>query len=90
MATKPEGGDRVVLTIDELKELNKAGVLETLKALGIDADNPQEVQRDFYFIRDWRKATETCKGTMAVMALGTVVTGLLAALWLGLKSVLNN
>ncbi len=86
LATQPKGDDRVVLTIDELKELNKHGVLETLKALGIDTDNPQEVQRDFLFLRDWRTACCTIKATGVAAAVGIIITGALGALWLRLKA----
>lgn len=86
LATQPNGSDHVILTVDELKELNKHCIIETLKALGIDADNPQEVQRDFHFLRDWRCACSTIKATGVVTAVGLVITGILGALWLGFKS----
>lgn len=75
------------LTSDELKEHTRHTVHETLSALGIDVSNPAEVQRDFMFIRDWRKTTESLKSSGILTVFGIIVAGIVAAFWIGFKSL---
>jgi hypothetical protein len=85
----PVDTDRIVLTIDELKQLNKANTLEVLSAFGLDITRPQELQRDFQFVRTWRTTSESIRGKALCTAVGIVITGALAALWLGIKSIIQ-
>lgn len=77
-----------VLSEKELRELMRDTVRETLLTLGCDISDPTEVQRDFIFIRSWRKNTESVKGKTLVAAAGVVVAGALGLLWLGIRALL--
>jgi len=77
------------LTRDEIDQVVRKTVKETLTSMGIDAADPIEMQRDFQTLRDWRRSVTAVrsKGMMTLIAILT--TGLLAALWIGVKSVLS-
>lgn len=75
---------------EDLRDLIRDTVRETLTTLGIEATDPFEAQRDFQFLRDTRKAATSAK-TKAVLGLvGLAVTGLCAAAWVGIKSMFGH
>lgn len=77
------------LTDTELRDLIKESVQGSLTAIGVQVDKPIEMQTDFRYLREWRIAMQTVRsrGLMTVVAL--VVAGVLAALWAGIRSFLN-
>lgn len=81
----------IILTKDELHDITKQAaseaVEETLTKLGIDHSEPFEMQRDFQFVRDWRNASESAKAKAIVVAVGVLFSGVLGALWVGLKTI---
>jgi len=78
------------LTRDEIDDVVRRTVKETLTSMGIDAADPIEMQRDFQTLRDWRRAGGAIrsKGIMTLIAILTA--GALGALWIGVKSVLKS
>lgn len=79
---------RVILTEDELKSLVAQSVRETLMVLGVDAENPLEMQRDFQHLREWRQTTDSIKSKTAMVIITVLVTGALGALYVGIKGML--
>lgn len=73
------------ITESELKKIVKDSVLETFTLLGIQHTNPVEMQKDFAHLRRWRGAVDTAQSTGFLAAIGILTSGLLAALWLGVK-----
>jgi hypothetical protein len=77
------------MTKDELRELIretvKESVEETFLRLGVATNDPIEVQKDFQHLRDWRLTSQSIKMKVLASAFGLLVTGGLAALWVGLK-----
>lgn len=75
------------------RQLIKDTVKETLMSLGLDMEDPIQLQRDFTHLREWRETTESLKskGFTAMMAivglgiLGMFITGFKDALkgWVG-------
>lgn len=63
----------------------REAVDQTFLRLGICAGEPIEVQKDMAHLREWRTTTESVKRKGAVTVAGLIVSGLLAALWLGVK-----
>ena len=57
-----------------------------LAAFGIDADDTKEIRADFQHLRSWRKSVELVQTTSFKTAVGILVTGTLAALWLGIQA----
>lgn len=80
---------RITLTEQELKSIVRETVNATLTSLGIDHDDPIEMQRDFQHLRSWRQARERISNQTLVVAVGIVITGLASAIWLSLKNILN-
>lgn len=68
-------------------------MLKTMAALltsfGIDETDRLELKADFSHLRRWRKSVEQTQ-TYAFKALVTIiVTGLMGAIWLGIKAMLG-
>jgi len=83
-----EQNDRVaIMTEEELTEHTQKVIRSTLTALGLDISKPIELQRDFQALRDWRVYIESVKSKALVTAIGIIVAGIAAALWLGFKSM---
>lgn len=79
----------VVLSDDELKRVVRQAVHETLTSMGIDHQNPLEMQKDFQHLRQWRVAVAAAQTKTVITVIVVLVSGMLGALWLGLKSMLN-
>lgn len=57
-------------------------VVETLRALGFDTDDPFEVQQDQAFLRTMRQGTRHGIGYAVKTFIGVVVTALAGWIWL--------
>lgn len=77
------------LSKDELRTLIRETVTETMVSLGIQAQNQTEMQRDFQFMRDLRTATTNMKRKASMVAITALITSLLTAVWLGIKTILS-
>lgn len=67
----------------------RAIVRATLSEMGIDISDPAKMQRDFVYLRSQRVAAERI-GVGARMALiGTLISGGLALLWMGIKAAFH-
>lgn len=67
-----------------MEDAMKVAMEETFLRMGLAADDPLEAQRDFQHLRSWRKSTESLGAKALATAIGIMVTGGLAALWLGI------
>lgn len=81
--------DPIVMSREELESLIKQTVDETLTSIGLDHKNPIELQRDFQALREWRQAMQDVRKKTIITLIGILVTGLAAAVWIGLKSMLT-
>lgn len=79
-----------LLTQEQAQELIRATVRETFLMLGVKVDDPIEVQKDFQHLRDWRCTTDSIKSKGMLTLVGIATSGLVAALWLGLKELLRS
>ncbi len=73
------------LTPEEARALIREAVRETFLMLGVKVDDPIEVQKDFQHLREWRNTTESIKSKGLLTVMGMLVSGMLAALWVGIK-----
>lgn len=77
------------LTPEEARALIREAVRETFLMLGVKVDDPTEVQKDFQHLREWRSTTESIKSKGMLTLVGIAVSGLAAAVWLGLKELFS-
>jgi hypothetical protein len=77
------------LTPDEARALIREAVRETFLMLGVKVDDPIEVQKDFQHLREWRSTTDSIKSKGMIALVGVVVSGLAAAVWMGLREMLS-
>lgn len=80
----------IILTKDEIRHLICQGVEDAMTKLGMDASNPLEMQRDFQHLRDWRLSVQSAKAKGILAVVGVLVSGMIGALFLGVKVLLNN
>lgn len=82
-------GPKIEMTRDELKALMSEAVRDAFTKMGIDADEPLEMQRDFQHLREWRLAVAAMRTKSVLVVLGVFISGALGALWLGFKSIIQ-
>jgi len=75
------------LSREDLREIIKETVDETLVRLGVASDDPLDMQRDFQFLREFRLATEKVKTKGMFAAVGAIVVAILGVLWMGLMQM---
>lgn len=64
-------------------------VVSTLNSFGLDEDDRRELRADLAHLRRWRKSVEQAQGFTFKTIITVIVTGLLGALWLGVKIALG-
>ncbi|MGV6876771.1 hypothetical protein ACUSIJ_29455 [Pseudochelatococcus sp. B33] len=69
------------LTEAKIKKIVSDTVTETLVRLGVDVEEPFEVQADFMHLRQWRKSTEAVKRQGLITAIGILTVGVLGLIW---------
>lgn len=77
------------LTPDEARALIREAVRETFLMLGVKVDDPIEVQKDFQHLREWRTTTDSIKSKGLLTLMGILVSGLVAAAWVGIKDFIG-
>lgn len=75
------------LTPEQLRQVVRETVHETMISLGIEASEVAEMQRDFIFLRQLRQTHEQIKSRALIVLVGTIITATLGAVWLGLASI---
>lgn len=70
---------------DLIEHIVARTVRHTLTELGIDLRNPLEMQSDFQYLRQWRKAGDEIRRKGRVGAMSFFVSGAIALILLGVK-----
>lgn len=84
-----EGTEKqVVMTVPEVEALVERTVEHTLQRFGIDTTDPEQVQRDFHWVRDWRVSSNMIKARAMGVAIGVLIVGTLGLLWVGFKDAI--
>ena len=60
-----------------------------LTSFGIEEDDRRELRADFQHLRRWRKSVEQAQSYTFKAVITIIVTGLVGALWLGIKIMLG-
>jgi hypothetical protein len=61
-------------------------IATVLTSFGINEDDRLELRADFGHLRRWRKSVEQAQSYTFRAIITVIVTGLLGALWLGIKA----
>ena len=77
------------LSREEINRVVAEAVRQTLLQMGVDSENPIEMQRDFQHLRQWRRAGEDIKKKGIVITVSIFVTGVFALLLIGVKEWFN-
>ena len=77
------------LTKEELEALMERAVEKAFERIGINADDPQAVQRDFAFLRDMRTGTQSIKSKTLWVILAAMATAICGFVWAGFKAAVN-
>lgn len=60
-----------------------------LTSFGIEEEDRRELQADFRHLRKWRKSVESAQSLTFKVVIGTIVSGVLGAIWLGFKALVG-
>ncbi|MGJ4928163.1 hypothetical protein ACQR1I_16465 [Bradyrhizobium sp. HKCCYLS2038] len=71
------------------KNVAEEAVAAVLRAFGLEDDDHRELRADFQHLRRWRKSVEQAQSLTFKAVVGTIVSGLVAAIWLGVKTTLG-
>ena len=64
-------------------------VATVLASFGIEDDDRKELRADFQHLRRWRKSVEQAQSYTFKAVITVLATGLMGAVWLGIKVVLG-
>ncbi len=64
-------------------------VASVLASFGIEDDDRREVRADFQHLRRWRKSVEQAQSYTFKAVITVIVSGLVGAVWLGVKVMLG-
>ncbi|MBP0113353.1 MULTISPECIES: hypothetical protein [Bradyrhizobium] len=64
-------------------------VASVLTSLGIEDDDRKELRADFQHLRRWRRSVEQAQSYTFKAVIAVVATGLMGAIWLGVKVALG-
>ena len=81
--------DPIQLTRGELKDLLQEAVTDALVKLGMDIEDPIEMQRDFQHLRDWRVAVGQARSKGFLTIVGLLTAGIFAGLWIAFKAAVQ-
>ena len=70
-----------------LRDVVSKTVEETLQKMGLNPDEIYEAQKDFMYLREQRRMHEKISMRVRFVIVGFLVTGALALLILGVKSI---
>lgn len=80
----------IVITDMQLKKVLKETVLDTLTQLGIEHQEPFEMQKDFQHLRELRVSTEEIKKKGLLTLVGIFAASSVGVIVLGLKDYFGN
>ena len=87
----------VAETLAEQQRLQQEGVdamvlkavASVLASFGIEDEDRRELRADFQHLRRWRKSVEQAQSYTFKAVITVIATGLMGAVWLGVKVVLG-
>jgi len=74
---------------DSIDAIVLKAVASVLASFGIEDDDRREVRADFQHLRRWRKSVEQAQSYTFKAVITVIATGLMGAVWLGVKGMLG-
>lgn len=74
---------------DSIDAIVLKAVASVLASFGIEDDDRKEVRADFQHLRRWRKSVEQAQSYTFKAVITVIATGLMGAVWFGVKVVLS-
>ena len=74
---------------DSIDAIVLKAVASVLASFGIEDDDRKELRADFQHLRRWRKSVEQAQSYTLKAVITVIATGLMGAVWLGVKVVLS-
>lgn len=74
---------------ESVDEIVLKAVASVLASFGIEDDDRKELRADFQHLRRWRKSVEQAQSYTFKAVITVIATGLMGAVWLGVKVVLG-
>lgn len=81
--------EQLKLQQDSIDAIVLKAVAAVLASLGIEDDDRKELRADFLHLRRWRKSVEQAQNYTFKAVITVVATGLMGAIWLGVKVALG-
>ena len=77
------------LHINETDEVILKTIATILTSFGIEEEDRRELRADFQHLRRWRRSVEQAQSYTFKAVITVIVTGLVGAVWLGVKAMLG-
>jgi hypothetical protein len=74
---------------DNIDAIVLKAVASVLASFGVEDDDRKELRADFQHLRRWRKSVEQAQSYTFKAVITVLATGLMGAVWLGVKVVLG-
>lgn len=74
---------------DDTDAIVLRAVATTLTSFGIEEDDRRELRADLQHLRRWRTSVEQAQSYIVKAVVTVIATGLVGAVWLGVKVVLG-
>src|ERR1700683_3046525 len=74
---------------DDVDAVVDGAIATVLASFGIEEEDRRELRADFQHLRRWRKSVEQAQGFTFKAVITVIVTGLVGAVWLGVKIMLG-
>ncbi|GAB9231469.1 hypothetical protein BDS110ZK7_75850 [Bradyrhizobium diazoefficiens] len=74
---------------DSIDAIVLKAVASVLATFGIEDDDRKELRADFQHLRRWRKSVEQAQSYTFKAVITVIATGVMGAVWLGVKVVLG-
>jgi hypothetical protein len=74
---------------DSIDAIVLKAVASVLASFGIEDDDRKELRADFQHLRRWRRSVEQAQSYTFKAVITVIATGLMGAVWLGVKVVLG-
>lgn len=72
-----------------LDEVVMKAVATILTSFGVEEEDRSELRKDFTHLRKWRMSVEQAQGLTFKVVITAIVSGIVGALWLGIKALLG-